>query len=317
MVLCMSRPFKHPKTGVYYFRRVVPEDLRGVVGKREVRISLKTKNPREAALGHVEVAARVAAEWTELRDGPKPLTHERATALSGLWYRWFVATFEDDPGNDPDGWLAWAEELHDVDLRWRPELDERDVDPTEPRSPAARRAVTRFLVERGRVEEFFKAHRIDLIDAQRPAFIEALEGEFDAVMRLLARRAGRDYGRDSRPDRFPEWRPQQAQAHPKVAPDVEARATLGGILDGWWREAQAAGRKPSTFESYSATMATLITFLGHDDAAKVTPDDIVGFKDHRLATINPRTGKPISAKTVKDSDLAGLEDAVRVGGLEP
>lgn len=35
--------------------------------------------------------------------------------------------------------------------------------------------------------------------------------------------------------------------------------------------------------------------------------DVVTFKGHRLATINPRTGKPIAPKTVKDSDLAGLK----------
>lgn len=28
MVLSMARPFKHPKTGVYWFRRAVPKDLR-------------------------------------------------------------------------------------------------------------------------------------------------------------------------------------------------------------------------------------------------------------------------------------------------
>ena len=54
-------------------------------------------------------------------------------------------------------------------------------------------------------------------------------------------------------------------------------------------------------------MAGLVTFLGHDDAKRVTPEDVVRFKDHRLASINPRTGKPISAKTVKDSDLSGLK----------
>src|SRR6266404_5097880 len=26
---------------------------------------------------------------------------------------------------------------------------------------------------------------------------------------------------------------------------------------------------------------------------RVTKDDVIGFKDHRLATINPRTGRPI------------------------
>jgi integrase len=39
----------------------------------------------------------------------------------------------------------------------------------------------------------------------------------------------------------------------------------------------------------------------------VTSEDIVRFKNYRLATITPRTGKAISPKTVKDSDLAGLK----------
>jgi integrase len=306
MVLCMSRPFKHPKTGVYYFRKVVPDDMRGLVGKREVRRSLGTKNPREAAARHPEVATKVAAEWTALRDGPKPLTLKGASALAGLWYRWFVPIFEDDPGTDPDGWLMWAEQLHDIDLQYRPELDERDIDTSTPRSAAANRRVAAFLMEHGRVAEFLKANDIRLTNEQMPAFMEALEVEFFAAMRLLARRAGRDYRPDKRPEKHPEWRPSPAPSHETKA-IADGSPTLTGILDGWWREAQATGRKPSTYESYSNTMAALVAFLGHDEARRVTPDDIVGFKDHRLATINPRTGKPISAKTVKDSDLSGLK----------
>jgi integrase len=306
MVLSMSRPFKHPKTGVYYFRKVVPDDMREIVGKREVRISLKTKNPREAAVRHPEVATKVSSDWAVLRDGPKPLTLKEASALAGLWYRWFVPIFEDDPGTDPDGWLMWAEQLHDIDLQYRPELDERDIDPSTPRSAAADRRVAAFLMEHGWVAEFLKANDIRLTDEQMPAFMEALEVEFFAAMRLFARRAGRDYRPDKRPEQHPEWRPSTAPSHAAKA-IADGSPTLTGILDGWWREAQATGRKPSTYESYSNTMAALVAFLGHDDARRVTADDIVRFKDHRLATINPRTGKPISAKTVKDSDLSGLK----------
>ena len=97
--------------------------------------------------------------------------------------------------------------------------------------------------------------------------------------------------------------------------DANGSSTLTGILDGWWREAQATGRKPSTLESYSSTMAALVAFLGHDDARAVTPDDVVRFKDHRLAKINPRTGKCISAKTVKDFGPRRAQDAVRLGRL--
>jgi hypothetical protein len=63
MVLSMSRPWKHPKTGVYYYRKVVPEAMRQLVGLVEVRKTLGTKDPRQAALRFTEVAAQVAAEW--------------------------------------------------------------------------------------------------------------------------------------------------------------------------------------------------------------------------------------------------------------
>jgi integrase len=303
MVLGMSRPWKHPKTGVYWFRKVVPEAMRQLVGRVEVRQSLHTKDPREAALRFTEVAAKVAAKWTALREGPKPLTHQQAAALAGSWYRWFIPIFEADPGEDPDAWFMWSEQLHDIDMSGRPELDERDITDNT-RSPATQRRIGEFLTEHGRLNAFFQARDLHLFPAQLPAFMDALETEFHAAMRLLARRAGRDYRPDKRPERFPEWQPS---APPKEDPAAAVTPTLTGILEGWWREAKATGRKPSTYESYSNTTSGLVAFLGHDDAKRVTPEDVVRFKDHRLSSINPRTGKPISAKTVKDSDLSGLK----------
>jgi integrase len=44
----------------------------------------------------------------------------------------------------------------------------------------------------------------------------------------------------------------------------------------------------------------LTKFLDQQDASKLTPEDVVRFKNHRLAN-------GISAKTVKDSDLAALK----------
>jgi hypothetical protein len=35
MALAMSRPWKHPKTGIYWFRNRVPDEFRGVIGKLE------------------------------------------------------------------------------------------------------------------------------------------------------------------------------------------------------------------------------------------------------------------------------------------
>lgn len=70
MVLGMSRPWKHPKTGVYLFRKAVPEIMRKLVGRVEIRRSLRTKDPREAALRHPQVTTKVALEWEALKSGP-------------------------------------------------------------------------------------------------------------------------------------------------------------------------------------------------------------------------------------------------------
>lgn len=53
----MAQPFKHPKSGVYYLRRRVPDDLRSILGQ-EYKRSLKTRDPNEAK-------SRFAAEYAK------------------------------------------------------------------------------------------------------------------------------------------------------------------------------------------------------------------------------------------------------------
>jgi hypothetical protein len=133
MVLGMARPWKHPKTGVYWFRKVVPEAMRPIVGKTEVRRSLRTKDPRTAALRHPEVARAVALEWEALRRGP---------SMPDLARRF--AQHLDDPA-------GLADDLLEVDLRAAGVRDERELpDDWEPvRTPATKKAVSRVIESRG------------------------------------------------------------------------------------------------------------------------------------------------------------------------
>jgi integrase len=78
------------------------------------------------------------------------------------------------------------------------------------------------------------------------------------------------------------------------------------LFGDWWKEAKATGLKISTHDNYRNTVNKLIAFLKHDDAQKITPDDIVRFKDHRLST-------GISPKTVNDGDLAALKTVLGWG----
>ena len=67
MPLAMSRPSKHPKTGIYQLRKVVPEDLRKLVGKREEKVSLQTRDPVEAKQRFAKALAELEARWANFR----------------------------------------------------------------------------------------------------------------------------------------------------------------------------------------------------------------------------------------------------------
>ena len=58
----MPQPFKCPKTGNFYYRKVIPVELRPLVGRgREWKVSTGTKVLSEARIPFIEEAARCEA----------------------------------------------------------------------------------------------------------------------------------------------------------------------------------------------------------------------------------------------------------------
>ena len=149
--------------------------------------------------------------------------------------------------------------------------------------------VTKLLQKRG-IAAVDGPSRYLLLEAFALALSDAFENR--------ARNARGDYSPDPKSERFPEW---QAPAKPTAA-----GASLTGLVEDWWREAAAAGRKASTYESYRNTMRRFTVHLGHDDVSRVTKADVLAFKDARLKEVI-KPGRTVSAQTVNGSDLAGLK----------
>lgn len=74
----MTRPTKHPKTGVYRIRMRVPQDLRAALGTGERIVTLRTKDPKEAAAKAPAAVAKLKAEFNAARAASGP-----ARRLSG------------------------------------------------------------------------------------------------------------------------------------------------------------------------------------------------------------------------------------------
>lgn len=90
MPLAMSRPWKHPKTGIYWLRKRVPDGLLKLVGKREELRTLGTRDPAEAKVRHSAALAEIEARWATLRAGPKQLSEREALDLAAPVGEWLT-----------------------------------------------------------------------------------------------------------------------------------------------------------------------------------------------------------------------------------
>ncbi len=338
MLFRLVRPVKRTGSRNPYFVRRIPSDVkREAVGLKlsipvgdqtqvfavrartqAVRLSLRTDDSAEVKIRLAAVDAYLENVWRALRDDkPVNLTHRQATALARELYDAWVngegrehkAAIEYDPefispddhiyrNGKPTAWRR-VSGTHVTPDEWEAVLSHWErIGATGEAGDLEKplgAIVDRLLLAKGirRVDEATRG--IILL-----AFWEALRDAFET----RKRNAGGDYSPDAKAERFPEWTPPQSS---NAAPSATAKVSLRGLVETWWVEAKATGRKPSTHESYRNTMASFVSYLGHDDASRVRRQDVVGFKDHRLASTNPRSGRPISAKTVKDSDLAALK----------
>lgn len=279
-----------PLGDAYVF--VTPSD-----NSQAIRFSLRTSDPSEAKSRQAIAAATLETIFQALRnDAPVHLSHKQATALAGELYRIWAdsesrarsVAMVHTPGI---GWEPAGETQDELEAYWASVTamwervgEERDASQLEkPLGPL----VDRLLLSKGIRQVDPESRSLLLV-----AFWMALRDAFKSRQR----NAEGDYSPDPQAARFPEWQsPRQSEPVP-----TRSGVSLKGLVEEWWTEAKAAGRKPSTYESYRNTMAKLVAVLEHDDPSRVTPEDIVRFKDFRLAT-------GASVKTVKDSDLAGLK----------
>src|SRR5208283_160742 len=96
MALAMARPWKHPKSDIFCLRKRVPDDLRPLLGKREERRSLGTRDCAKAKRLHAQALIELEQLWTNLRVPPKPIS-ERAHELVAPAYEWWINLHQDNP----------------------------------------------------------------------------------------------------------------------------------------------------------------------------------------------------------------------------
>lgn len=110
----MAQPWKHPVSGVYYFRREVPEDIRSVIGKREWKLSLKTKELVQARPRFAHESAKCEQAFLNAREqqaGRSVLLHSDVHKLADRWSAEVIAEWEVDQEAPKDFLVVWGDEV--------------------------------------------------------------------------------------------------------------------------------------------------------------------------------------------------------------
>lgn len=279
MVLQMTRPWKHPDSGIFYFRKRVPQAFRARIRRAIVKVSLNTRDPGEAKRRHAEMALAIAEEWAALMRAPEvkaaiSLSEKQLHALAGELYAEVVAQHENNPG-DPD---QWERKLGEI----------QTCIPFAMREPDAPRDSKVFgeNAPRGMVSSIVRPwlaqRQLNLDAPSRANFtVIAAMGLARAYKRLLQLALGD--GSDD-PNRFPAFEAAAAQTG----------GTWQDLYAGYLLECKPAA---STQKRQRGVISALFKFLGHDDPARVSKADMIRWKEHCL-TLNKR------GRTVRDADIA-------------
>lgn len=247
-----------------------------------VRFSLKTKDKREAKHREAQAAAYLEVVWQALRRPEGVVLAPRlATALAGELYKSWS-----DERKQVEGYYGM---VYQPDGSWKREWVEPEEDEAYFESDPINVPVDATLVQMEEaygpiIDRLLLAQGISrLHETCRPMVLEAFHKARQDAFAARSKQASGDYSPDPKAARFPTW---------EAGPDNSKSAhTITGLEADWWAEAQASGIKLGTHLLYKRAAEVLAEFLGHDDAARVTPSDILRFKDHRLTAVNAKTAK--------------------------
>lgn len=305
-----------------------PETVVEIAMVKVIKLSLRVREPSAAKLRNAAVLTQLERIFQSICTDAVELTHKQTVALSGEVYRLVVEKFESEPG-EPELWEAFKGFTYAAldgrvpnppSVSWHEIMDERraalntfgisngpvllDVIDSLPPGDSTHSLEVRF----GLLTSWVLArHGLEVTPGSRARLLHQIgEAALDAGW-ALKRAAQGDYSPDPKAARFPPVELQAPSRASKSPTDPTGKTSLTGLEEAWWTEARTVGKSQSTHESYANSFRLLAKFLKHNDASRVTPEDIIAFKDHRLKTINPRTGKAVSPKTIKGSDLTAFK----------
>lgn len=296
------------RAGLLYFRRGVPKDVRDAFGgRREVWVALDTGDERDAVKPLAEevtsfnkclIAARRLTSPTTVPAPPAvPLRIEIEEAVREVMAERLARAHTDY--SRPEDAAAGAELA--TTLKYQAKFIKKSLKPGSEVEPS--------LTTEWMAESLIERFRWDLPKTHPEyRFLLRLVAQSQREAALQIRAEVRGEPRQINDARFaPEQ--YQMDAERKSARNVEEPVALLDLFDGYAAERKPA---PATVKAYRRQVEAFIAFMGHDDARRITFEDVVNWKQN-LLTVPNAVGKLRTAKTVGETYLSALKTALKWG----
>jgi integrase len=228
-----------------------------------VKVSLDTRDPREAKQRFAPAYVAVQAFWSALKEGPKPLSQKQSLAIAGEIRAAFVAAFDDDPGM-PETWegvlaantAAQAANLNPLTI---PTLAQQASDMEK-----------RF----GRFADIVLASKSVIVAPQyRARLLQHVADALNDMARVNRAKASGDYSDSGETKRYPEFEQPPTPASTDTASD---RATFKAVVD---KEVQrrslgkdAVPLRRQTEKKFRVAVEEFAAFRKSDDITTVTAE---------------------------------------------
>jgi integrase len=282
----MAHLQKHPKTGIYWFRKRVPKDIRPHLGgKIEITRTLETRVMVEATEALRRIAAKFAEEWSEIRGESRSLKPKQRIALAGEIYREMIGKQDTDPG---DGKAIQALLASDRDALSK-------LADTSNALLTRRRGLNFFVKFNVRLTEFLARKNISLSVKEQAKLLKAFVEAIVQANEQLLKNAQGDYSPDPKANRFPAY----------LSPEEE-RAASKSLVELYDFYIEQLAHSPGTIRRWRPKFAQFEEFIAPKAWHEATKHDVRGWRDELLKPAKFPDRQAIQPITIRDVHFAAL-----------
>jgi hypothetical protein len=268
--------------------------LRKLVGKREEKRSLQTRDPAQAKRRHAEALAEIEARRANLRAGPKALTEREAHQMAMPIHDRWLQQHRDNPSQQ----IAWNVDLADQVFAKQKAPKSFDflydnTDMVMDRDGFQVLQMEKWCLELADECAMVQGFVID--DNGRRVLASAIAAALQRASLTLGQLA-----KGGHPVSTISSTPNSISA---ISEPPRKRVSLGELVKGWAAEQRPVAK---TQYEWSRVVRQLETYLGHDDALRLTADTLIDWKRSMV-------DEGLRSKTIQDSKLAPVRAILQWG----